>query len=235
MPKIVVKPNKRGIVIGKTGSGKTEFVKWLLRQVEKSMPIFIVDIKHDWLGENPVWAKGKEKGTVDKPRLVKKYDPRWHVQVIQPDGPADVEPSFANILKRRGRVFVYIDETRGLASATQVPTQMGRIWTQGRALSIPAWVGSQSARGIPLIFKSQADYWVIYDVSRPDLESIEEYIPLSGSQDLSTADSARYMREELGEYRFFYYQPDMDEPALMQPIPFKEKKDATVARRGNGG
>lgn len=225
MVKIVVKPSERGILLAKTGAGKTEWAKWLLRQVQKTMPVFIVDIKHFWLGENPVWATGRELGTVDKPRLVKKFNPKWHVQVLQPDGPDDVEASYAAILKH-GKVFVYVDETRGLATATQVPTMMGRVWTQGRALGVPAWVGSQSARGIPLIFKSQAEQWVILQISKPDLESIEEYVPLVGSDDLSTSAAARQMRKVLtdNQYHAFYYNPSMAEPVLMPPVPIKKQR-----------
>lgn len=221
--KITIKSSERGILLAKTGAGKTEWAKWLLRQVQKKMPVFIVDIKHFWLGENPIWATGKEFGTVDKPRLVTKFNPKWHVQVLQPSGPADVEASYAAIL-RQGGVFVYVDETRGLASATQVPPMMARVWTQGRALGVAAWVGSQSARGIPLIFKSQAEKWVILEISKPDLESIEEYVPLVGSDEMSTSQAARHMRAALGDFRSYYYSPEMDEPELMEPVPMKGAK-----------
>lgn len=224
MVKIVVKPYERGILLGKTGSGKTELAKWLFRPVAAKMPVVIVDRKHLWLGENPVWAKRKEPGTIDRPHLVTKFNPDFHVQVFQPSGPEEMEAQYAAILKT-GRRAVYIDETKGLATATSVPTEMDRVWTQGRALGVPAWVGSQSARGIPLIFKSQAEKWIILQISKPDLESIEEYVPLVGSDDMSIAQAARGMRQKLkARFHFYYYEPSMDEPIFLNPVPYKEKR-----------
>lgn len=223
---IKVKASERGLIIGKTGAGKSEFTKWLLRPVQRVMPIFIVDVKHFWLGEFPEWASGRELGTVDKPRLVTKYNPRWHVQVIQPDTGEDenLATSLHTIL-RRGRVMVDLDETKGIATATHVPEMVDRVWRQGRALGVPAWAGSQSGKGIPIIFKSQAEKWVILQTSKPDLEAASEYIPLVGSDDLSTAEAAKQMRKALGDYRYFYYDANsMEEPELMQPVPFKEKR-----------
>src|SRR6266568_8138594 len=115
--KLTIDPSERWIILGKTGSGKTQFSKHLLREVSKAMPVVIIDPNELWLGKFPQWETSRKKpGTIDKPHLIDKFNPKWHVQCLQPDVDGSepderLERLCYDILKAENR-FVYFDETQ---------------------------------------------------------------------------------------------------------------------------
>lgn len=216
-----VKASERWLIMGKTGSGKTQFAKFLLREISKKMRVVIVDTKHFWLEENPIWEKhnwllkaiGKQlPGTVDKPHLVKRYNPDFRVQVIQPEMyDRDFERFCLDVLKFR-HCYFYIDESDGIASATSVPLGLLRIWKQGRALKVGAAEGSQTYSGIPRIFKSQAEKFVLFKVGMEDIENAAKLMHVSNEE-----------VENLGDYEYLYLDTKtMDRAIWMPPIEIEK-------------
>lgn len=213
--RLVIEPSERWIILGKTGSGKSEFAKYLLRIVAQKMPVVIVDPKEFWLGRNPKWAGRREMGTIDKPRLVSTFNPKLRVQCIQPD-PDDPEDERLSRLcfdvLKRGNWFLYFDETEDIATAHSVPRHIRRIWKTGRALNVGAWVSTQAPSGIPRIFKSQAEKFVSLKV---------------GDQDIDTVASLLHATEEevrtLGKYEWLYYDVEMEHAEWNPPVPYKGK------------
>lgn len=217
---IRIDPSERWLILAKTGAGKTEYVKYLLRMVAKQYPVIIVDPKELWLGKGKGrkpsdWANKKEPGTIDKPHLVNEFNPKWHVQCIQPDD--DDEDGrlerLCNTILRRGDIFLFFDETEGLATATHVPKYIRRVWKTGRAWNIGAWAATQVPTGIPKLFKSQAEHFIVMKV---------------GEEDKELASSLVHVPEEevtaLKRYEWIYYNTDMDMGEWHPPIPYKEKK-----------
>jgi energy-coupling factor transporter ATP-binding protein EcfA2 len=216
MSKLVIDPSERWIILGKTGSGKTEFVKYLLRIVSGKMPVVIVDPKEYWLGRFPKWAEKKEKGSVDKPRLVDTFNPKWHVQCLQPDpdDPDDDRLSqlCSDVLKH-GNVLVYFDESEDIATANFVPKHIRRIWKTGRAKGVGAWVSTQAPRGIPRIFKSQAEHFISLKVGQEDIDPVAELLH-AADEDV----------RGLMNFEWLYYNVKMDVAEWNAPVPYKEKK-----------
>ncbi len=206
-----IDPSERWLILGKTGSGKSEYVKYLLRMVAKQYPVVIVDPKEFWLGKKPEWAGRKEPGTVDKPHLVNEFNPKWRVQLLQPDEEDDnrLEHLCRAILKR-GNIFVYFDETEGIATATHVPAYIRRVWKTGRSLGVGAWAATQVPTGIPKLFKSQAEHFVVMKV---------------GEEDAELAASLVHVPEEevsaLKKYEWIHYDTNMDIGEWHPPIPYK--------------
>lgn len=211
---IRIDPSERWLILAKTGAGKTEYVKYLLRMVEEQYPIVIIDVKAFWLGKHPKWAEKKELGTVDKPRLVDEFNPKWRVQLLQPDEEDDprLEKMCNAIMKWGHPIFIYFDETEGIATATHVPGYIRRIWKQGRALEVGAWAATQVPTGIPRMFKSQAEHFIVLKV---------------GEEDAELAASLVHVPEEevsaLKKYEWIHYDTDMDVGEWHPPIPYKEK------------
>jgi hypothetical protein len=220
---LTIDPSERAIVVAKTGAGKTEWVKCMLREVEKVMPVVIIDPKELWLGKGKGGrpedgAQKKELGTVDKPRLIEEFNPKWHVQLLQPDvdGSAD-DPRLAklcyDLFKHGGNRFIYFDETEGIATATHVPAYIRKIWKTGRAHNIGAWVATQAPKGIPRIFKSQAEKFIVLKVGEEDVETAAALVH-----------AAKEEVAGLGRYEWLFYDANsMDFAEWNPPIPYKGK------------
>lgn len=218
--KLNIDPSERWIVLGKTGSGKSEFAKHLLRQVSQKMPVVIVDPKEYWLGKHPVWAARKEPGTIDKPHLVNKFNPKWRVQILQPDEEDDDRLArMCHDVLKAGNIFIYFDETEGIATANSVPFYLRRIWKTGRALGVGAWVSSQAPTGIPKIFKSQAEKFITFRVGDEDIDLVSSLVH-SDKEEL----------RDLGKYEWLYYDTEQQHAEWNPPIPFKPRRAANASR-----
>ncbi len=220
---ITIDPSERMIIVAKTGAGKTVWAKYMLRIVAQHMPVVIVDPKELWLGRGrggrpEDWEMDKKKpGTIDKPHLINAYNPKWHVQLLQPDVDGEAEdprlPKLCyDIFKHHGGVFVYFDETEGIATATHVPAYIRKIWKTGRAHNIGAWCATQAPKGIPRIFKSQAEKFVAMRVGEEDIDF--------------TAALVHADKEELrnlGKYEWLFYDTnEMDYAEWQPPVPLEK-------------
>jgi hypothetical protein len=222
---ITIDPSERLIAIAKTGGGKTEWVKYFLREIEKVMPVVIIDPNELWLGrgrggQKSDWAQGKERGTVDKPRLIDEFNPKWRVQCLQPDVDGEEEdprlPKLCYAVLKHENVFVYFDESEGIATATHVPRYIRRLWKTGRAHNIGAWVGTQAPKGIPRIFKSQAEKFVALKVGDEDVDYVAGLMH-------ATKEEVR----SLGPYEWLFYDnKHMDAAVWNPPVPYQEKRPA---------
>ncbi len=216
--KLTIDPHERWCILGKTGCGKTQWAKYMLRIVAEKLPVIIVDPKEHWLGDFPVWETERKKpGTIDKPHLVHAFNPKFHVQCIQPDEeePENLDKFCLELLKLRNR-FIYFDETEGLCTANHVPLGIRRIWKTGRSKGIGAWVATQTPSGIPKIFKSQADKFVTFNVGAEDVD-------LASVIGHATKEDVKALRDF--EYLFYDTKAhDMELAEWQPPIPFKEKK-----------
>ena len=211
---IDIKPSERVMIMGKTGSGKTEWERFMLRRIAQYMPVVIVDPKMFWLGDNPEWATGKSSGTIDHPRLVKWFNPKYWVQCVQPD---EYDTSFEKFLKnilRNKYIYTCFDETDGLCTATMVPTGIRKVWKQGRVLKVGASAGSQTYSGIPRIFKSQAEKFVLFKVGDEDIEDAAALLHCLPEEVAN-----------LGDFEWMYYDSaSMDNGIWMPPIDLEEEK-----------
>jgi energy-coupling factor transporter ATP-binding protein EcfA2 len=211
---IDIKPSERIMIMGKTGSGKTEWERFMLRRIALHMPVVIIDPKIFWLGENPIWASGKSPGTVDHPRLVKWFNPKYWVQCIQPDEYDDKFERFLKALLKQKNVYTCFDETDGLCTATQVPTGIRKVWKQGRVLKVGASAGSQTYSGIPRIFKSQAEKFVLFRVGDEDIEDAAHLLHCLPEEVAN-----------LGDFEWMYYDnTSMNNGIWMPPIDIEAEK-----------
>ncbi len=219
--KLTIDPSERWLILGKTGSGKTQFAKHLLRTISQKMPVVIIDPNELWLGKGhggraDEWASKKELGTIDKPHLIDVFNPKWRVQCLQPDVDGSEEDSrlerLCYDLLKRGNVFIYFDESEGIASALRVPTYIRRVWKTGRAHGLGAWVSTQAPTGIPKIVKSQAEHFVTFKVGQEDADLVASILHADVEDVLN-----------LGKYHWLYYNTGMDFAEWNPPIPFAGK------------
>lgn len=204
--------------LGKTGSGKSVVSRYMLKLARrKGWRIVIVDPKKDWmkyLGKVYQYAE-KGLGTVDSPRLVNEFNPKFAVQIFQPfKWDANCARFFQDIIKC-GNTIIYIDEITQLASATVVPDEIKLVWTQGRSLNIGAWCATQRPKGVPIIIKDQAEVWFLFRVNnRDDRKVVVGYMP--------TEEMPEIVDRPLPKYWFYYWEDSMAKPILVRPLKLKE-------------
>jgi energy-coupling factor transporter ATP-binding protein EcfA2 len=219
--KPILSGSQRAYFGGKTGSGKSFLARHLLKLMsKKGWRIVIVDPKKDWQG------RGKEKreygedrgpgsGTVDHPVLVEEFKPELDVQIFQPvewDASCD---AFAKAIMATGNTVVYFDEITQLVTATHIPRQFNILWTQGRAINVAAWAGSQRPRNVPIIIKDQAEAWYIFRIKNlEDRKSIAGFIP--------TEETPELVAKPLPLRWFWYYHDDLDKPVKVSPLNIKK-------------
>ncbi|SRR6266571_132002 len=219
--KLSIDVSERLVAIAKTGGGKTEWAKYMLRLISQKMPVVIVDPNFNWLGKYPIWEKErKQPGTIDKPHLIDRFNPKWHVQCLQPDTDGSepderLEHLCWDVFKH-GNIFIYFDETEGIATATSVPKYIRVLWKRGRSHGIGAWAATQAPSGIPRIFKSQAEKFVVFKVGDQDARLVAEIVH-SDEEEV----------KGLGRFEWLYYDnKSMDYAEWNPPIPFEERKIA---------
>lgn len=203
--------SERRLFVGKTGSGKSVLAKALLREMaRRGWPIVIVDPSAFWMGENPKWAR--DAGTIDRPKLVTRFDPKAAVQLYVPSIPgwqdAGLDALMAACLKH-GKLVLYFDETNGIVSANQFSPEFARVVTQGRKHQVAVWAATQRPTRVPEILLSQAENWSIFRVITPaDRKKIAEYTgtPVTG-------------QKRLENYYWWHWTQAMDDAVLMAPIP----------------
>jgi hypothetical protein len=213
-----IDPSERWLLLAKTGSGKSELAKYFLRMVAQKWPVVIVDPNWIWLGKGKgkktsEWASKKEPGTIDKPHLIDTFNPKYHVQLLQPDEEDDDRlEKLCYQLMKVGDHFIYFDETEGIATATHVPKYIRVIVKRGRAHNIGAWFATQVPTGIPKILKSQSEHHVVLKVGEEDSELASElaHVPIEAVL-------------ELKRYEWIHYHIDMDLGEWHPPIPYKGK------------
>lgn len=221
-------PSERMFICGATGEGKTVFAKHLLKEWQRAhWRIVIFDPKHFWMGKYPAWET-RGPGTVDKPRLVTRFNPKLAVQVYQPSTPAWKDPdfdAFCDAILATGQTVVYCDETDGVATGSQMSPGFSRLWTQGRALEIAAWAGAQRPFRIPEVLKSQAEWWVVFAMrGRRNREAAAEYT------DTPQIADPRY---RLATHCYWLWHAGMEHAQRMRPLrlspPPKASKVTTRA------
>lgn len=216
LPSIRIDPSERLLAIGRTGSGKTEWMKMFLEVVNRSYPLVILDPKALWLGKRPEFEK-KGPGTIWKPRLMQAFDrkiaDKGGVQLFQWDNdaqPAEIDQLCNDLLeyaRKTREIFLDVDECEGIATATKTPRGIKKVWKMGRALGLGAWIGNQRSLGIPEIFKSQAESFTVFDLPGDrDREDAAAYTHTPEIEDM-----------ELPDYQYWYFHRKLMKQAVLMP------------------
>lgn len=205
---ISIQPNKRFTFIGKTRSGKSFLAWFFLRQFaeDKTRQIIFIDPKHER-------KKFGDGSTLDKPKLVKKYDKNAHVQIFQSYTWTDELEHMVDMVLKRGNAIVVLDELGGIANAASVPTGITRLWTQGGGKGVGAWAMLQFPKRTPQVIKSQTELFFMFRLnSLEHRKEMLDYIP-----------DKRIVTDKLPLKYFWLYSDDMDTAIKIKPIVVPDK------------
>lgn len=215
--KLTVNGSDRWFFTGRTGMGKSHLMKHLARMyAAKGGRVVIVDgPDHSWLGKDKagklIEPARRGDGTIDKPRLVKAFNRKCHVQLFRPRVPGYSDQALMNYLEaafKEERLLIIFDELFGILDPNHQPEIVMQLWSQGRKHDIAVWAASQRPARIPEIVMSQAENWAIFNIiNKNDRKKIAEWIG-----------SPQIVEEVLPPRYWWYFGTGMNSAKLMKPI-----------------
>ncbi|HLZ21110.1 MAG TPA: DUF87 domain-containing protein [Ktedonobacterales bacterium] len=213
-PRFPLRASERWGIVGKTGSGKSAFARWMLKRWRKAgWRILIVDPYLRW---SEGFAEKPEEATLDKPFVLKtpaliKNSP---VMLYRPTLPAYRDEGLNQLMFQavaEGGVVVCFDEGKSVSTANFIMPGVGECFTAGRKSPLPVLFLTQTPKRIHTDILGQCEWIVVFRQNRP--------------QDRD------YMAEWMGDTRvggqipnhaFWLKHEDDDGAQLMQPLPEAE-------------
>lgn len=157
---MLIKPNDRVLLSGKTGSGKTLFAMRMLAPVKR---LIVLDPKAnltDWNLKTPNgrdwWRFGR--GSNGRFRILPPIVNNaglWYEQLFER-------------LYDIGDLTLYIDEAYAIGSGQRPGAWLQALYTRGRELGIGIWAATQRPTWIPLFLISEADWLITFRLNLED-------------------------------------------------------------------
>ncbi len=199
---------QRLMIVGRTGSGKTQAAVWHLSKVDfESMPWLIVDYKTDRLINSirgidhiPVGAPIGENG----------------IYAIHPLPHQDVEVNdYLMEIWARENVGIYIDEgymvtkMRGLTA----------LLTQGRSKNIPMIILAQRPVFLNRFAFSESDFFRVFQLTiDDDIKRVQDFVP-------------NYDPAKLKKFESYYYDVNENKGWVLGPVPTSEEIRHSIETR----
>ena len=197
--------SERASVFGRTGSGKTVFMIWLLSMASiDARPWIIVDHKNDgYLAKLPR-VENIKMGTLPRHpglyRIVPKFD--------QPD---ELDKYYHRILSK-GNVGIFSDE--GASNPQREPRYVGlkALFAQGRSKRTPVLFGSQRPSWINMSILAESDYFAAFHLQHADdRDRVLKFMPREAEKRLDTYHSHWY---DVKQDAYFQIAPVNEADAL---------------------
>lgn len=159
-PEVIVQADQRVVAVGKTGSGKSYLMRFLVQQLHRVMvldPKATIDPKM-WGLE---WATQAHLRTLAKGKSAK--------ILVR----ADSLEEWGIWLQHAwdiGKIVVYIDELYALVEFGQAkpPKILSRIYTQGREKEVGVWGATQRPSWVPMFTLSESDWFFAFRTQLQD-------------------------------------------------------------------
>lgn len=218
--------SQRTVCVGRTGSGKTVSLVWLLStQRLNKEPWILFNFKNDEILDNIPNARH-----VDYDFIPSRKD--TGIYIIHPL-PSDARPAIRGEqspleqylwkLWSRENVGIFCDEGYMMGDNAAFEACL----TQGRSKHIPMLIGAQRPAWLSRFCFSEADFFQVFHLNdERDKKTIESFVPLDYSSE-----------DQLEEFQSYYYDVGKNKVWKFNPVPKPEEsysaiESKTMKRRG---
>ncbi len=196
---------QRLVILGATGSGKTNAAMWHLSQRDFHVkPWIIYNFKNDELIDGIEGTQPLELGAPLPHR------PGIYVVHPYPGQETEVDDQLTEIWKQED-TGVYVDEGFMIPRNSQ---GFRRLLTQGRSKHIPMITNSQRPVWMDRFVFSEAEFYQVFRLQhRMDTKSVQEFVPNPDPEKDHPLD------ERLPEYWSYYYDVGRNRLMKVRPVP----------------
>lgn len=207
------KLDQRVSVIGKTGSGKTQFGAWLLSRARFDLqPYVIIDFKNEQL-----FHRCSRIIDIDFRTIPKKPGLYRLACGVSEDQQSALRSWLWRVWEHEN-IGLYFDEAYMLPREKGSPFEA--ILTQGRSKRIPAIILTQRPSWITRFVFTEADYFALFRLNDVrDLDTLKSFVP--GGID----------QTQLARYNCHWYDVQEDRVFVIRPVPDAETIAASIDAR----
>lgn len=205
--------DSRTTIIGKTGSGKSQFAAWLLSQGNfDARPWIVIDTKRD-----PFFTKLlRDRLATEKPLSWTPTRGEKGIFVIRPLPLDDAIEDFLWRIWKRGKVTLWIDEMYNIPQRRALVA----LLTQGRSKRIQMINLVQRPRDVSRFVLSEADHYSLFSLNdADDMKRVAEFMPVPKSLRLRQ------------DYSSLWYDTRGEEVTKLLPVPRDHEILSTIAER----
>lgn len=228
-----LRPDERWAIVGKSGSGKSVFARWIDYQYYKAhWPIVIVDPKKRYvdaaLGDE--FSHDPATSSIAKPFRIMDglFNPDAKCQIYLPTFPAMADATLNKLffsLLERGGVVLHIEDMSQVANESKSPIGLTALMTDGRAAEVVMLMCAQRPVGIPRNMVDQAENFVFFRM--PDIDDRTRASKILGDK--------RVENTILPKRYFWYLHEGDDYPTKFSPLPLSEVKPLGGIRQEDKG
>lgn len=218
MGRLRLRPDERWCIVGKSGSGKSVFARWIDYQYYVAhWPIVIVDPKKRYVdaANGDSYATSPSETAIARPWRITDgvFNPDARVQIYLPTFPAIKDPVLDRLffsLLERGGVVLHIEDMSQVANESKSPIGLTALMTDGRAAEVVMLMLAQRPVGIPRNMVDQAENFAFFRLPDPDDRTRQMKIIGGGKRVELTILPKRY---------FWYLHEGDDQPTKFSPLP----------------
>lgn len=206
-------PTHRTVIVGRTGSGKTQAAVWHLTHASfDTQPWVIIDYKGDEL-----------IGAIDRAQpidfSVVPEEPGIYILSYLPGEEDELSDWFFRAWSKED-IGIFVDEGYMIDRNDR---WFNACLTQGRSKHIPMIVLSQRPVWLSRFVFSEADFFQVFDLTHvKDMDKVREYI---------RDDERLQLEKPLADYHSFYYDVGKRRLETFGPVPDADKMLAAIDGR----
>jgi len=191
-----LRKNNRGLIVGKTGSGKTTLARFLLHSFPR---VAILDNKGliFW----PEYYRVTKRSELVE--AMHRYAKVVYVPSIY--GDSEENDYFFDLIYAMGNCAVYVDEVYSCCNRDELPPSYKAIITRGRERGISCLSATQRPKLIPQILFSESEQFYIFELR----------LEVDRAKIASTVDIAE---EEIPKKKHVFYYSDIDKDVTIGPL-----------------